>query len=377
MRNFLWMVFLVALVAAGCDQVDKKPVALPAKLVGNKVVFPAGAPQLATIKSEAAEPGKPATLRISGRLVWDEGKTVRVFPPFAGRVVRILANPGDTVKPGQTLAVLASPEFGQAQAEARRGATDFALAEKNLARLRELHANGVAPRKDLHAAEADYARAQSELQRAQNKISLYGGNEAAVDQSFALKSPIAGTVVERNINPGQELRSDLVLANAPAMFVITDPSRLWVQLDASEADLAHLQRGQTLRLHASAYPELSFAAKVEVVSDFIDPLTRVIRVRGSVDNRERKLKGEMFVAADIEIGTKPGVQVPAKAVFLAGDKYFAFTEDAPGTYTRIEVNTGGSANGSISVVAGLAPGQKVVVEGSLLLQRLANELAGE
>jgi cobalt-zinc-cadmium efflux system membrane fusion protein len=376
-RNSLWMVLLAAVLAAGCDQVDKKPEALHARLEGNKVVFPPGAAQLETIKSEVAEAGKPATLRISGRLVWDEGKTVRVFPPFAGRVVRILANPGDTVKPGQALAVLASPEFGQAQADARRGATDFALAEKNLARLRELHANGVAPRKDLQTAEADHARAQSELQRAQQKISLYGGNEAAVDQSFSLKSPIAGTVVERNINPGQELRSDLVLANAPAMFVITDPGRLWVQLDASEGDLPHLKRGQTLRLHSSSYPEQSFAAKVDVVSDFIDPLTRVIKVRGSVDNRERKLKGEMFVTAEIDIGTKPGVQVPAKAVFLAGDKYFAFTEDAPGTYTRVEVKTGGSANGSIGVIAGLAPGQKVVVEGSLLLQRLARELAGD
>jgi cobalt-zinc-cadmium efflux system membrane fusion protein len=376
-RNSLWMILLAAVLAAGCDQVDKKPEAPHARLKGNTVVFPPGAAQLETIKSEAAEAGKAATLRISGRLVWDEGKTVRVFPPFAGRVVRILANPGDTVKPGQALAVLASPEFGQAQADARRGATDFALAEKNLARLRELHANGVAPRKDLQTAEADHARAQSELQRAQQKISLYGGNEAAVDQSFSLKSPIAGTVVERNINPGQELRSDLVLANAPAMFVITDPGRLWVQLDASEGDLPHLKRGQTLRLHSSSYPEQSFAAKVDVVSDFIDPLTRVIKVRGSVDNRERKLKGEMFVTAEIDIGTKPGVQVPAKAVFLAGDKYFAFTEDAPGTYTRVEVKTGGSADGSIGVVAGLAPGQKVVVEGSLLLQRLANELAGD
>ncbi len=376
MRNSLWMVLLAALVAAGCGQVDKAPEAPHARLEGNKVVFPAGAPQLATIRSEPAKAGKPATLRVSGRLVWDEGKTVRVFPPFAGRVVRILANPGDTVKPGQTLAVLASPEFGQAQAEARRGATDFALAEKNLARLRELNANGVAPRKDLQAAEADYARAQSELQRAQNKISLYGGNEAAVDQSFALKSPIAGTVVERNINPGQELRSDLVLANAPAMFVITDPGRLWVQLDASEADLPYLKRGQTLRLRSTAYPEQFFAAKVDVVSDFIDPLTRVIRVRGSVDNRERKLKGEMFVTAEIDVGTKPGVEVPANAVFLAGDKYYAFTEDAPDTYTRVEVKTGPSAEGSIGVVAGLAPGQKVVVEGSLLLQHLANALAG-
>lgn len=377
MRNLLWMMLLAAMLAAGCDQAENKPEPPHASLKGNTVAFPPGAAQLETIRSEAAEAGKPATLRISGRLVWDEGKTVRVFPPFAGRVIRILANPGDTVKPGQALAVLASPEFGQAQAEARRGGTDFALAENNLARVRELHAHGVAPRKDLQTAEADYARAQSEMQRAQTKISLYGGNAAAVDQSFSLKSPIAGTVVERNINPGQELRSDLVLANAPAMFVITDPGRLWVQLDASEADLALLKRGQTLRLRSSSYPEQSFAAKVDVVSDFIDPLTRVIRVRGSVDNRERKLKGEMFVTAEIDIGTKPGVQVPAKAVFLSGDKYFVFTEDAPGTYTRVEVKTGGTADGGISVVAGLAPGQKVVVEGSLLLQRLARELAGD
>ena len=377
MRISLYMVLLAALLAAGCDKIDKKPEAARPRLEGNKVVFPADAPQLQTIKSEAAEAGKPATLRLSGRLVWDEGRTVRVFPPFSGRVLRILANPGDPVTPGQSLAVLASPDFGQAQAEARRSATDFALAEKNLARLRELHAGGVAPRKDLQTAEADFARAQSELQRAQKKISLYGGNEAAVDQSFALRSPIAGIVVERNINPGQELRSDMALANAPAMFVVTDPAHLWVQLDASEGDLAQLKRGQALQLRSPSYPGLSFSAKVDVVSDFIDPLTRVIKVRGSVDNRERKLKGEMFVSADMDIGIKPGVEVPVKAVFLAGDKYYAFTEDAPGRYTRVEVKTDGNANGHIGVIAGLAPGQKVVVEGSLLLQRLSKELAGE
>ncbi len=372
----LWAMLLAALLTIGCDQADKKPEVPRVKLEGDKLVFAAGAPQLATIKSEAATAGKPAVLRVSGRLVWDESRTVRVYPPFSGRVLRILANPGETVRPGQALAVLASPEFGQAQSDARRAAADFSLAEKNLARLRELEAHGVAPRKDLQTAEADYARAQSETQRAQKRINLYGGNEAAVDQSFALKSPIAGTVVERNINPGQELRSDLVLANAPAMFVITDPSRLWVQLDASEADLVHLKRGQTLRINASAYPGETFAAKVEVISDFIDPATRVIKVRGSVDNRERKLKGEMFVTAAVDIGTKPGVEVPAKAVFLAGDKYYAFTEDAPGSYTRTEVRTGGSADGSVDVTAGLVPGQKVVVEGSLLLQRMASELAG-
>lgn len=377
MRISLWIVLLVAAISAGCDKADKKPETANARLEGSKVVFPPGAPQLQTIRSEAVHAAQPATLRISGRLVWDEGKTVRVFPPFSGRVVRILANPGDAVRAGQALAMLASPEFGQAQADARRAASDFALAEKNLARLRDLYANGVAPRKDLQASEADYARAEAELQRAQNKIALYGGGGSSVDQSFALKSPIAGTVVERNINPGQELRSDLVLANAPAMFVITDPGRLWFQLDASERDLPYLKRGQTLRLRSASYAEESFPATVDVVSDFIDPATRVIKVRGSVDNRGRMLKGEMYITAEIDIGTRPGVLVPAKAVFLVGDKYFVFTEEVPGTFTRAEVKTGGEANGSIGVVAGLAPGQKVVVEGSLMLQRLSRQLAGD
>jgi cobalt-zinc-cadmium efflux system membrane fusion protein len=376
-RKSLWMILLAAVLAAGCGSGNDAPAVARARLEGNKVIFPQGATQLQAIRSEVVKKRRSVTLRLNGRLVWDENKTVRVFPPFAGRVVRILAQPGDVVKPGQTLATLASPEFGQSQSEARRAASDFALAEKNVARLRDLNENGVAPRKDLQAAEADYARAEAERQRAQGKISLYGGNEAAVDQSFSLKSPIAGTVVERNINPGQELRSDLVLANAPAMFVITDPSRLWIQLDASERDLPYLKRGQTLRLRSSPYPEASFGATVDVVSDFIDPATRVIRVRGSVDNRERKLKGEMFVSAEIDMGEQPGVQVPSKAVFLSGDKYFAYVEEAPGTYARVQVKTGDEANGSIGVIAGLAPGQNVVVEGSLLLHRLSLQLAGD
>lgn len=122
-------------------------------------------------------------------------------------MTRIAAQPGDRVKAGQALAYLASPDFGQAQADAGKAQADIALAEKNLARIRELHDNGVAPRKDLSQAEAEHARARSELARAQGRVRLYGGG-TGIDQTLALKSPIAGTVVERNLNPGQELRSD-------------------------------------------------------------------------------------------------------------------------------------------------------------------------
>src|SRR5437899_2045054 len=245
----------LAVLVSACDNGDAKSDVARPRLENGSIVFRQDSPQLGSFATEPVKASAPQLLRLSGRLVWDENRTVRLFPAFAGRVIHILVKAGDRVKPGQTLAMLASPDFGQAQADARRAQSDFALAEKNLNRLRELYAAGVSSRKEMITAEADYARAEAELTRAAGKVKLYGGGSESVDQNLALASPIDGVVVERNINPGQELRTDLQLSNSPAMFVITDPSRLWVQLDAAESQLASLKRGQTVTLRSSAWPE--------------------------------------------------------------------------------------------------------------------------
>ena len=198
---------------------------------------------------------------------------------------------------------------------------------------------------------------------------LYGKAAETVDQSFALKSPIAGTVVERSINPGQELRSDLVLANGPPMFTITDPSRLWVFLEATERDLAFLKPGEPVALHSDAYPEETFKATIDMVADFVDPQTRTIRVRGSIANPDHRLKGEMFVTARIETAPPSGVVVPAKAVFLQGNRHFVFVEEARGRYAHVEVRWARRMKG-LPRDAGLQEGQRVVVDGDLFLQQL-------
>jgi cobalt-zinc-cadmium efflux system membrane fusion protein len=366
---------LAALVSA-CGNGDAKSDVARPRLEDGRVVFPKDSLQLGSFATEPVKESAPQQLRLSGRLVWDENRTVRLFPAFAGRVIHILVKAGDRVKPGQTLAMLASPDFGQAQADARRAQSDFALAEKNLNRLRELYAAGVSSRKDLFTAEADYARAEAELARASSKIRLYGGGGESVDQNFALASPIEGIVVERNINPGQELRPDLQLANSPAMFVITDPSRLWVQLDATESQLASLKRGQTVRLRSSAWPDESFEANVETISDFIDPASRTIKVRGSVVNRDKKLKGEMFVTGELLDVSRAGLQLPERALVLSGGSYYVFVEESPGRFAWSEVKIEGVRDGVAGVVSGVKLSQKVVVEGTLLLHRLYRQLAG-
>ena len=155
------IIFLAAALVA-CQEKPKEAAPQPTVAEHSIVIFPPGSPQLPQITSVPIEPRRDMVVRFNGRLVWNEDRTVRVFAPFGGRVMSIAVRPGDRVKPGQTLAVLAAPELGLAQAEARKADNDHALAQKNLARVSELFEAGVAPAKDLQAAQADVARTAAE-----------------------------------------------------------------------------------------------------------------------------------------------------------------------------------------------------------------------
>ena len=367
---------VMSVAMSACGDGDAKPDIARPRLENGQILFPEGSTQVSSFATDSVKASGPLRLRLTGRLVWDENRTVRMYPPFAGRVAQILVKVGERVARGQTLAKLASPDFGQAQADARRAQSDFALAEKNLNRLRELNAAGVSSRKDLAAAEADYARADAERARAMAKVKLYGAGDDSVDQNFSLASPIDGVIVERNINPGQELRTDLQLANTPAMFVITDPTRLWVQLDAAENQLAALRSSKKITLRTAAWPDETFSAALDNISDFIDPATRTVKVRGTVENRERKLKGEMFVMAELEEAPTADLQVPERALVLAGGSYFVYVEEKPGRYSRQEVKVDTVRDGIASIASGVKLGQKVVIEGNLFLHRVHRQLSG-
>src|SRR5262249_19183304 len=187
-------------------------------------------------------------------------------------------------------------DLGQAQADVRTADGAERLAESNLARLRELYDHGAAPRKDVDAAEAESARAASERARARARLASYGAGADSVDGVFLLRSPIAGTVVERNVTKGQEVRPDQMLANAPQLcsplLVLSDPSRLWIQIDAAETQLACLTPGAPLRLATSAFPGRSFAGRLDLVSESIDPVTHTVKARGTVPNPGRRLKAD-------------------------------------------------------------------------------------
>src|SRR5882762_3237588 len=184
----------------GCQSTEQKSEQSPEPRVEqNKLVLPAGSAQLATLAIESVQPQAATTVRLNGRLVWDDNVTVRIYSPFAGRVTRIPAESGQALKQGDTLALIASPEFGQAQADARKAATDYVLAERTVSRIRDLFEHGAAAQKELQSAEADFARAASEKQRTEARLALYGNTTNSIDQLYMLKTPLDGIVVEKNI----------------------------------------------------------------------------------------------------------------------------------------------------------------------------------
>jgi cobalt-zinc-cadmium efflux system membrane fusion protein len=368
----LGLIFLFATLD-GCGDSSVKVKPQPPVVSENRIVFTQDSPQLAAFAIEKASLRETESLRLNGRIVWDEERTVRIYAPFAGRVDRIFAQPGEKIAQGQVLATLSSPDFGQAQAEARKAASDFALARQNLERVKDLHEHGVLARKELNGAEADHARAEADVARTSARLRMYGGQGDSIDQRFPLKSPIAGLLVERNINPGQELRPDQ-MSGSSAQFVVTDPLHLWVQLDVPERDLGGIRAGQTMTISAPAYPGETFAGTVTNVSDFIDPTTRMVRVRGKVDNAARKLKGEMFINAEIAMPGKAEVQVSSKAVFSRGGASYVFVQDGAGSFTRRAVTTGREQGGMVVVVSGLKLDERVVVQGALLLQQVLQDV---
>ena len=356
---------LMALLAA-CQDKTEPVAAAPLPIIDKQQLrYPAGHPQLKLLVSEAAREARTFEVELPARLVWNEERTQRVYPAFAGRVSRIAADVGQRVGAGQVLAELASPEFGAAQADTSRAQADAQLSQQALKRQRELFEAGVVARKDLEQAEADAARSQAEVARAQARTRLYGSS-AGVNQLLGLRSEIAGTVVERNLNPGQELRADN--ASTP-VFVVTDPTSLWVQIDAQEADLRDLRPGAKVQLMVPVLADVPFEASISAVTDQIDPNTRTIKIRATVANPKRLLKSEMLAKVRYARAVGNSVEVPASAVFLRDKEHYVFVQSSPGTFEPRDVKVLYEGAQKVLLSEGLKDGEQVVVQNGLLLAR--------
>ncbi len=339
--------------------------AVAAEKGGQILRFASGSRQLNAIKINAVESAPvPLSEPLPGRIAYNENFTSRLSVPIAGRVVSVRADVGDSVKAGAGLIVVDAPDMASARADVQKARSDENLKRKSAERAGKLLEAGVLARKDAESAESDLSLSMAEAERAQSRLKNLVPHGAATDSGYILSSPLSGVVTERQVNNGMEVRPDM----PNPLFVVSDPTRLWVLVDVPERSIAKVQRGNPVSVEVDAYPDHSFPALIDRVGETLDPATRRIQVRAVVDNRDRRLKPEMFarvtLLADVH---KRAVRVPNSALIVEGLYSYLFVEREPGVFEKRRVELAVQDRQWSYIGSGLKDGERVVSVGPLLL----------
>lgn len=342
------------------------------------------------------EPVKAKTFRAEyvteGKVAVDEDRSTPVFSPYAGRVTKLLAKPGEMLKQGQPLftieaadTVQAQNDFIAAMTSQNKAKSAIDLADIQFRRAKDLYEGRAIPLKDYQQAETTQVQAQNDvrssgtaLEAARNKLRILGftdetikafQDKGVIDREITIYSPISGTVVQRKIGPGQYVNSG---ASDP-VFVIGDLSTVWLTAFVRESDAAAVCIGQDISVNVMALPGHPLTAKINYVAAAIDPNTRRLLVRATIDNKDGLLKPEMFANVTIySAGDRAAPAVPKQALIYEADKVriWVAREDKSVELRQIKI---GLINGNfVEVTSNLKPGEQVVTKGSLFIDRAAS-----
>ena len=318
---------------------------------------------------EAAEPAEPRwTDPFSGVLQLDESKLARVGVPLAGRVVRVYAELGYEIQPGDPLFSVASADLASFGAERRQAALALEAAEATLARTEALVSARALPAPELAEATQRRKLAELSLQVARSKQnSLHVRLDSA--HEFTVRAPRAGRVVEKHLAVGQQLSARA----EHTLLTIAELSSLWFSADLFEADLPGISPGTVVSITLPSLPDRILTGEVAAVSSLVDPERRSVAVRVRVANPDGKLKANMFAKARFLTTPAPGtVSVAASAVRSDGNREYVYVRGADGEFERRAVTSGSVVAGRALILAGLAAGEEVAVRGMTLLDnRLA------
>jgi cobalt-zinc-cadmium efflux system membrane fusion protein len=315
----------------------------------------------------------------SGTVDFDNDQATTVLAPFGGPVSRLLVSLGDHVKAGDPLAEVDSPDFAAALSAYRKAIATaqtlrrVAEADKDL-----VQHDGVAKR-EAEQAQTDAANAEADRDAArQALVSLNIDPQAIKDiqegrpvshPGGMIRSPIAGTVVEKLVTPGQ-----LLASGTTPCFTVADLSRVWVMTQVFGSDLTSVSVGDPAQVETGIATN-NFSGTVDNISALVNPDTRSVLVRVVVDNPKDFLKKQMYVRVRIQSRQEnSGLLVPASAILRDDENLpFVYVAQADGSFVRRHVTLGYRSGDQNDITDGLQAGDQIVISGGLFLQFLQSQ----
>jgi cobalt-zinc-cadmium efflux system membrane fusion protein len=312
-------------------------------------------------------------MAITGKLTFSDLEVAHVFSPVTGRVTAINAALGQRVKKGDSLAVIESPDLDLALANVQKADADVVAAKHNFDRQKELADAHAVSQRDLESAEDDYNKATAELHRSQQMMKILHA-EGTSSGAFSLRTPVAGEVISRTVNPGMEVQGQYGGGgSAVELFTVGELDPLWAIADVYEMDLSRVKVGDSVDVTVVAYPDRKFQGLIDWISGALDPVTRTAKVRCTLANPDHLLRPEMYATVSVAGTGQRMLSLPRAAVLHLGDQTLVYEDIGPGPggllrFQQVPVDVDEDIPGDyVRVVKGLAENDRVVTSGSLLL----------
>lgn len=310
------------------------------------------------------------SLRVAGRIAFDEQRLARIGATVTGRVAELHAQLGDEVRPGAVLAVIHSTELTTAQLAYLKARATAELNRRAAERARVLVANDVIGTAELQRRETELALAEAERKAAADQLRVLGlgeraiealGRQGAISSTAPVVATLGGVVVERKVTQGQ------VVQPADALFTVADLSHLWAVAQIPEEQSGQARVGQRVSVEVPALDGERVRGTVQYVGRTVNPQTRTVLVRVALDNPDGRLKPDMLATMLIEGRPQDRRVIPAAAVVREDNADYVFVAEAEGHFRLVKVSLGPDVDGLRPVLGGLAEGVQVVVDGAFHL----------
>jgi cobalt-zinc-cadmium efflux system membrane fusion protein len=374
--------FALALVMAGCSgrqapgaAAAPPPASTPAPSAPAAAYFTVPEQQLPHLQVVPVTTATWTTiLHTTGTVDWDNEHTTQAITQVSGPITRILVDTGTRVKKGDVLLYVSSPEITNAVSTYRKAKNRLDLAQRSLDRNKDLLDHKAISQREFESAQADYNDAATDVQSSLQALRIFGVSErdiadaerqnVAIRPELAMRSPIAGTIVQKMVLPGQ-----FIQAGTTATFTISDVSTLWVQGHIYEKDLRSVHKGDTVEMRSASFPTV-FHGTISYIGDMIDPGTRTTPVRIVTKNSDGLLKKDLFVDVTIQDKTsRQALVVPTTAVLYDEQNFpFVYVQMEPGKFAQRQIKIGAQRQDQTEVLDGVKEGDRVVSQGSVFLQ---------
>jgi cobalt-zinc-cadmium efflux system membrane fusion protein len=310
-------------------------------------------------------------LSLTGEVSFNENNVVKIFPRSSGQVVESRVSLGDKVTKGQVLAVIRSADIAGNYSDLNSANADVTIAKRQMDNAESLFKNGISSEREYIEAKQNYEKALAARNKIQSVITINGGGRTSEAGQYTLVAPISGYIVEKKIATGAFIRPDM----GDNLFTISDLKNVWIYANVYESDIPKVKAGYDAVVIPMAYPDKRYDAKIDEVSQVLDPQSKAMRVRVTLDNKDMLLKPDMF--AKVIVSNREGSEatcIPTSAILSQDGKNYVVVYNSDSDMAITEIDIIKTVGEKTFIRSGVHTGQQLITQNQLFIfNQLLNE----